>query len=66
LTAEIIGDNGLILEDAPKGTIWEKVKIFANGFLNVDKDKGKIQDYTERLTVAMDQFKVSSICHQQH
>jgi hypothetical protein len=61
LTAEIINENGLVMENAPPSSSWEKVMQFAVEYLNADSGAQAIQEYTSRLSKAMERFKVHNV-----
>jgi hypothetical protein len=61
LIAEIINESGLVMENAPPSSSWEKVMQFAVRYLNADSGAQAIQEYTGQLSNAMDRFKVRNV-----
>ena len=53
-----MAEGGLVSKNAPESPLWEKIKKFTNRALNADSEKGNMDGYTQKLSEAMNQFRV--------
>ena len=58
MTAKIFQESGLLVENAPKNSLWGRIRTFTARYLDVESERGDIEGYTVQLRHSMEQFKV--------